>query len=272
MMKKFLSVMLALLMMAGTAFCEEGSAPSFATIGDAMASEGYTGIVMSDEEHYVVAVKLDDSYIRLVADLDEKAKELGDAAMKYVDEDTTRAAYTAYHAYIETLPVSYEEEITAQPKTQEELDALVGKTLLEVEEAGFEHSTSVIGEDDVAIYTVSCGLFEYDLLLNVTYTEYMEHSDNGFIGDLTVKNAAFAGLSLNAADLSYHADGTYDKKNDPWAEFNGIMELISNALSGENPEEAIQELTEAMPEQAETINMLVNIFSSMSNQEDDSGI
>ena len=275
-MKKFLLVLMALVMIAGTVIAEDGNgsipeepaAHSFATIGDAMASEGYTGIAGGNDEHYAVVVELDGSYLRVVADVDDEARRLSEATLEYVDADTLEAAFAAYNAYIETLPVAYEEEITAQPKDQEELDSLAGKTLLEIEKAGYESSSSEMGEDDAAIYTVSFGLYEYNLLLNETYTEYMEHNDNGFIGDLTVKNASFSGLSCNAAELRYHADGTYDEENDPLAEFNGIMGLITNALSGENPEEAIQALTKAMPEQAEEIKMLVDVFSSMSEQED----
>ena len=280
-MKKVLLVMLALVMLTSTVFAEEGidSTPvsaetykgEWATIGEALASEEYTGIRGSDEEYCVVVMKPDDTYIRLVAELDEKAKELNTATMEYVDVDTLEAAFEAYNAYIETLPVSYEEEITAQPKSQEELDTLAGKTLLEVEEAGYESGYSNMGEDDAAIYTVSCGLFEYDLLLNETYTEYMEHNDNGYIGDLTVKSACFAGLSHDAAQLCFHADGTYDEKKDPWGEYTSFMDMITNAVTSENPEEAVQALIEAIPEQAEEIRMFADAFAAMSELNDESG-
>ena len=280
-MKKVLLVMLALVILTSTVFAEEGidSTPGsaetykgeWATIGEALASEEYTGIRGSDEEYCVVIVKPDDTYIRLVAELDEKAKELNTATMEYVDVDTLEAAFEAYNAYIETLPVSYEEEITAQPKSQEELDTLAGKTLLEVEEAGYESGYSNMGEDDAAIYTVSCGLFEYDLLLNETYTEYMEHNDNGYIGDLTVKSASFAGLSHDAAQLCFHADGIYDEKKDPWGEYTSFMDMITNAVTSENPEEAVQALIEAMPEQAEEIRMFADAFAAMSELNDESG-
>ena len=279
-MKKVLLVMLAMVMLTSTVFAEEGidSTPisaetykgEWATIGEALASEEYTGIRGSDEEYCVVVVKPDDTYIRLVAELDEKAKELNTATMEYVDVDTLEAAFEAYNTYIETLPVSYEEEITAQPKSQEELDTLAGKTLLEVEEAGYESGSSNMGEDDAAIYTVSCGLFEYDLLLNETYTEYIEHNDNGYIGDLTVKSACFAGLSHDAAQLCFHADGTYDEKKDPWGEYTSFMDMITNAVTSENPEEAVQALIEAMPEQAEEIRMFADAFAAMRELNDDS--
>ena len=245
---------------------EEPAVLSFATIGEAMASEGFTGVIGGDDQHYVVAMEKDGAYIRLVADLDDEARRLGEATLEYVDADTLEAAFNAYNEYVKTLPVAYEEKITAQPLSQEELDALAGKTLQELEEAGYEHSSSEMGENDEATYIVSFGLYKYNLLLNETYTVYQQHDDSGFIGDLTVKSAAFAGLSRNAAELRYHADGTYDAEKDGWAEFNGIMDLISQAMSSENPEEAIQKLIEAMPEHAEEIRTFAEIFSSISDQ------
>ncbi len=264
MMKRILLAILALAMLTGVAFAEEG--PVFATVGDALASEEYTGIAGGDSEHFVVVVKRDDSYIRLVADMDEKARELNDATLAAMDADAQVAAFDEYSAYIDTLPIAYEEVITAQPKPQEELDTLAGKTLLEVEKAGYESGSSHMGENDAAIYTVCCGIFEYDLLLNETYTEYLERNANGFFGDLTVKSAAFSGVSRYAAELRYHADGTRDEENDAWAEFNGIMELITSALSSENPEEAIDALVEKMPDRAEEIRALVEVFYAMSGQ------
>lgn len=245
---------------------EEPAALTFATMGEATASQGFTGIAGGNDEYYVAVVEQNGSYLRVVAFVDDEARMLGEATLEYADADTLEAAFEAYNAYIETLPIAYEEEITAQPKPQEELDALAGKTLLEVEEAGYESSASEMGENDAAFYTVCFGLYDYKLLLNETYTEYMAHSENGFIGDLTVKSASFSGISRHAAELHYHADGTYEAQEDPWAEYNALMEKITNALTSENPEEAIQKLTEAMPEKAEEIKLFAEIFTAMSAQ------
>ena len=267
-MKKFLLAVLAVIMMISIALAEEGTfLIRFATIGEAMTSEGYTGIAGGDDEHYAAVLERDGVYFRVVADMDDEARRLSQVTMEYTDADALENAFAAYNAYIQTLPVSYEEEITAQPKTQEEMDALTGKTLLEVEEAGFESSSSRMDEDDAAVYTVSFGMYDYNLLLNETYTEYREHDENGYIGDLTVKSVSVAGLSRNAADLRYHADGTYDAENDAWGEYTALMEKITGALEAENPEEAVQALVEAMPEQEETIRMFAEIFASMSGME-----
>lgn len=47
------------------------------------------------------------------------------------------------------------------------------------------------------------------------------------------------------------------------------MEMISNALSSENPKEAIQALAEAMPEKAQEIQLFAEIFSLMSEQNEE---
>ena len=266
-MKKILLAVLVLVMLAGAALAQETAGFSFATLGDAMASESYTGIAGGDDQHFNVVVTLNGAPHRLTADLDDKARELAEGTLESVEADAVEAAFEAYNAYIRTLPVTREEEITAQPKSREELEELVGKTLLEVEAAGYEHESSEMGADDTAVYTVSFGMYDYNLLLNETYTEYREHDENGYIGDLTVKSVSVAGLSRNAADLRYHADGTYDAENDAWGEYTALMEKITGALEAENPEEAVQALVEAMPEQEETIRMFAEIFASMSGME-----
>ena len=246
---------------------EELESPPFDTIGDAMEAEGYTGIAGSDEEHFVVVVEMDGEYIRLCADLDEEAIRLSGATLDYTDADSLEAAFEAYNAYIATLPISIAEKITAEPVSQEELDELAGKTLIEVEEAGYESSETQCGDNDEMFYLVSSGLFEYTLLLNETATEYHEHDDNGYIGDLTVKSASFTGLSRNAAELRYHADGTVDMKDDPWAIFNSLVDKITDASnSGKDIETIIEELSEEMPEYADEIRTAAEFISLISGQ------
>ncbi|MBQ6959475.1 MAG: hypothetical protein IJP78_00700 [Clostridia bacterium] len=70
-------------------------------------------------------------------------------------------------------------------------------------------------------------------------------------------------------ELRYHADGAYDEENDPWAEYTALMEMISNALSSDNPKEAIQALAEAMPEKAQEIQLFAEIFSLMSERNEE---
>lgn len=264
------ALLIAALCLSGAALADgEADMIPFATIGEAMDAEDFAGIAGSIGDRYVVMVKTDGKYVRLVADLDEKANELSDATQEYIDAETLEAAFEAFNSYIRTLPFAYAETLTAAPADQAELDKLAGKTLLEVEEAGYVFDGSNCGENDEAIYIVSSGLYDYNLILDATYTEYMEHNDNDHTGDLTVRSASFAGLSPNTINLSYRADGTVDPASDPWAEYNALMEKITEALtSGKDPEAVARELAEAMPEHAEEIEALVEVFSLLNTIQD----
>ena len=48
---------------------EEQNAPLFATVGEAMEADGYTGIFSGSEEFYSLIVEQDGTYIRVVADM-----------------------------------------------------------------------------------------------------------------------------------------------------------------------------------------------------------
>ena len=241
----------------------------FATIGDAMDADGFTGMYAGSEDFYTVIVERDGAYLRAVAEMDEKGKKLSDAISE-AEIDDIEAAFDAYHEYVKTLPISYVEEITAEPKGQEELDALAGKTLLEVEEAGYESSSIEYGfEDEDVVCTVTYGLFDYALILDTTVEAYLVQEENGAYGDLTVKSAALAGPSRNMADLSYHTDGTREPEEDPWAVFSTLMEKISDALSsGKDAGTIAAELAEAMPEvDADEIRTYIELFSVLSEQQ-----
>lgn len=197
--------------------------------------------------------------------MEEEGRELNNAIPEAEDID---AAFAAYDEHVKTLPVSHTEELTAEPKTQEELDALVGKTLLEAEEEGYMVSSyGTGGEEDEVIYTMRYGMYEYDLVLNESYDVFQEHEENGTYGDLTVKSAAYAGLSNEASNLRIHADGTEDPEEETWGEYSQYMDRIYNALTtGEDVDALIQELTEEMPDQAEDIKILVQLVKTLYGQ------
>jgi hypothetical protein len=52
-------------------------------------------------------------------------------------------------SYVKTLPISYSEAFTADPMSQMEMDALVGKTIGELREAGYDDSESGTEGDDM---------------------------------------------------------------------------------------------------------------------------
>ncbi|MBQ8305336.1 MAG: hypothetical protein IJX90_03860 [Blautia sp.] len=253
----------------GNAVTEEQAVPSFATLGEAMESDGYEGISGGGEEHFLVVVEQEGKYFRVVAEMDEEGKKLNDAI---AEADDIEAAFKAFDKHLKALPVSYIEEITAEPLSQDEIDALAGKSMLELEEAGYEISSSGSGgEEDEVIFTVSYGLYSYDLIMNESFEEYLSHEDTGDYSDMTIRSASFAGLSSNAAEMRYHADGTADPEKDPWGEYNELMDKITEALeSGEDLTTVVEKLKEEMPEQAEDIEMFAEIIAAMGAQDETS--
>ena len=117
-MKKFLIFLIGMVML--TACCSGQSAgaeeATFKTIGDAVNSPEEDRAIGGTEDQYIVVLKNGDGYVRVVADMDDKAKELYEATMMAEDFDK---AYDEYLNYMSTLPVKYTEEITAKPLDQE---------------------------------------------------------------------------------------------------------------------------------------------------------
>ena len=82
------------------------------------------------------------------------------------------------------------------------------------------------------------GLFMYDFVMAESADAYRALSEGGDCGALTVKSSSLAGLSPNALDLRYHADGTHDPVGDTDLEIalddSDILEIL---FSG-SPEDA----------------------------------
>ena len=279
-MKKIIVLFIALLLpLNGIAVLAENGTqsagvPLFETIGQAMEDPGYTGISGGDGQHCIVVLTAGEKLIRVVADLDEESGTLFQAIFD-ADLDGMEAAQEAYDEHLKTLPVSYTEEITLQPKDQAELDRLTGKTLQEVWDAGYQEES--IGGDGInaAVCSVSDGFYLYDLLLNEGYDVYEDYSENGREGELTVKSAAYAGVSRFAAELRFHADGTVEPEQDPFEDFNNLWQTIADALeeakiSGQvNQEALIQQLAELMPEvEEENVRTMVELLSMIPSVEE----
>ena len=240
--------------------------PLFATVGEAMEAEGFTGLAGGYNEHYAVIVELEGRIIRAVAEVDEKFKELDNAIFGAED---IAAAFDARDEYAKTLPLRYTEEITAEPVDQAELDALVGKTIGEVEAEGFETSMSGGIEDSDVIFTMDKSLFSYDFLVNEPYETYLAHEEeDGDYSGLTVKSARLAGFSSRALDLDYQADGTYTG-----AEFDetfdgafDLLQIMTDAIqSGDvDVDTLVDALTNALPEagdeEAEAIRSILKLL------------
>lgn len=264
-MKKILAMILAAMMIFGAccALAEEEE-PLFATVNDAVAAGGQTALQGSSGDTYFVALIKDGKYLRAMAELDEQAMALGDAISEAEDID---AAFDAYFDYIGTLPVTYVEEFTVQPKEQAELDAFVGKTYKDLEEAGFEYmSSGTEGDGDKVVFGMAEGVYQYSFEMDADLAAYQAAEESGSYDALVVKGVEFAGFSINATEARFKADGTVDEEADPFEEFNQLMQTISDAIDaakegGEVDKDAIiEQLIQLAPDKAEEIRMYADII------------
>ncbi len=181
--------------------------PQFGTVGEAIDADGSIGMYGTYGEYYAVIVEADGKIYRAVAEMDEKAGELLDAIFEAED---SAAADAAYREYVNTLPIQYVEEITAMPMSQEELDALAGKTIGELEADGFEEKSSCGSPYDDVVFTMAKGMYAYDFTVAESYEAYVkEQESQADFSAFTVKSGTLAGVSNNILDLDYQADGAY---------------------------------------------------------------
>ena len=259
-MKKILAVILAAAMVFAVcaAWAEAAGKPFFTTIGEASEASEHP-VMGGDADHYIVAVEKDGKYYRVVADIDAaKMQEL---------EDAVAAAFAARDAYLLSLEPVYVEEFTVEPVPQADLDALVGKTIAELEAEGFECSSyGPEEEQDRIIIRMARGVYEYAFLADADQEAFAAAQESDSFGEIRVKSAEFAGFSGYASELRFHADGTVDEPEDPFAAFTGLMETVSEAVSaaregGEADYEAITaRLIEAMPDKADDIRSMVQMI------------
>lgn len=232
-MKKFVSLILAAIMLfiACAALAEGQGEPLYATVGEALKAEKVFS-AGGGEDYYAVVTEKDGKYYRSVANADGKLGSLFDAAIEAGDE-TREAAWAEYDNYLNALPIAYSEEFTAVPMTQEETDAaFVGKTIGELEEAGYVAETqgteSGATEDEIiVVYTFRKGLFIYACVVDVDFDTYFKILDDEPEKEaaLKVKSASLAGLSNESYDKRFHTDGTVDEPEDPFAVWVAADEL-----------------------------------------------
>ena len=172
-------------------------ASSWKTLGDALAAK--TDDVSSgwDDEYYVVAFKSGDSLFRVVAKSEEgiqdKTGELDFLADDYDDK---------LLEVIGGLEIVSVEDLTAEVPTQEQLDAMVGKTGQELIDDGWAFQSYFMTGGDETGATFTKGM----IACNVTFGAKVstEAADSDEIGDLLkdakVTLAENAGVSDDAID------------------------------------------------------------------------
>ena len=266
-MKKILALILVLTVLcAASCALAEGTAPLYATVGEALAAAGENPVAGGEEGYYAVVTEIDGKYYRSFAETDEKYEELQQAIYE-AEPDQIEAAFAAADEYTKTLPIAYSEEFTAAPMEQAELDALAGKTIGDLREAGYEDRESGLDGDEI-VWVMRSGMFDYTFAVDAnldTYEKAQEEPDgvNGFV----VKSADFKGVTSEACFRRFHTDGTEEEVPDP---FTGYLDLIADvremaekARNGEevNAEEFFGGLREKYPDIADSVDLYVQLYN-----------
>ena len=279
-MKRIIAFVIAALMLCAAlgALAEEAQlAPLYATVGDALKDSAEGRLIAGGVpgEYYAIVTEKDGKYYRSIAICDEKLNELTAAvdSLDYEAEDffeKFEAAMQAADDYRDTLPIAYSEEFTAQPLTDEEMAACIGKTLGQLTEEGFEigsNGTETDENDEMYIaYTLRYGVYDYACIVDADFDRYEAAKENDTEDDLTVTGMTLAGITEWGFDQRFHTDGTEDEQEDPFAEFSAIMtevgQMIEKARAGEeiDIESFIETMKAEHPDYADMIDMYLTLY------------
>ncbi len=245
------------------ACASETEPPVFATFGDAVRAAGEEPVMGGGSDYMAVIIENNGQYFRLVTEFDDHAMELGEAISQAED---ISAAFDAFYDYVYTLPISYGEMFTAKPIEQAELDALNGKTVAELEQEGYLYMSSSTGaEDDPVLFQMAYDLYEYQFTADADTALYEEKSENDTLDTLTLRDGRLTGPSRMAAELRYHADGTVEPEEEPFAGLDWLEKLteaIEAAQNGEavDLEGVLSSLAEEYPEAADMIHQILEMY------------
>lgn len=190
--------------------------PPFKTFREACGA-GNGSVVSNSRDRVAVAAEIGGRYFRYEASMDEEGKKLYDdyAATDRSDVPAFWEARSRLDRHLDMLPITAAEEVTAAPLTQEELDALTGKSLGELEAAlsvmdplCFYYPERTEAEAEEITFNLICGFFSYNVVINETYEAYLACKEADDYSTLIVKSAVYDSISHNITDFRYHADGT----------------------------------------------------------------
>ena len=172
---------------------EQSSIDSIQTFGDILALEGGNAQRATYDGTEVIAFELDGKYYRAVAEIpDDVCQALWE--LDYFDERYEEKE----KELIGEIKPDRIEDLTGQKLTQEEMDALAGKTGRELLEAGWYCNGYNLEDME---FWMGYGPFEYTVAFNEKVAEEdwdtFEEED---IADMTVKSVTFLALG-NATDI-----------------------------------------------------------------------
>ena len=198
------ALILALTMLAacsGQSDDQSGNQPSaidtssWKTLGDALAVQTEPIASSCNDQYYVEVFSADDSYIRVVAQANADTEE------KYGSVDFMSETYTQdLIDALGDLTLLSAEDITSELLSQDELDALVGKTGQELFDDGWAFESYVMygGEETEAV--LAYGNFDYGVTFGVTTAEDNIEDEGASIKDTACTQISYVGVSDAAID------------------------------------------------------------------------
>ena len=168
---------------------------SLKTLGDVLAIESELEATAWDENHYICALVLDGTPMRVVADItDEQCDQIND--LDFLDESYADKVLEI----VGSAPISSVEDLSAELLTPEEQEALKGKTGQDLINAGFEFQ----GFDMVGEYGTRANFDRGSIRFSVEFNEMLDSSidmdDASRVNDLTVKTIQFVDFASSALD------------------------------------------------------------------------
>ena len=269
-MKKMISMFLSLVLLcAAFTASAEANEPLYATVGDALAAAGEFPVAGGEDDYYAVVTQVNGKYYRSVAETDDTYRELQQAAWE-AEPEQMDAAYDALDAYVKTLPITYSEAFTAAPMTREEMHALVGKTIGELRDAGYEERESGTEDGDI-VYAMRNGLFDYSFVVDADFEAFEKAQEKWSDGgkDFVIKGVSFRGVTSEAVLKRYHTDGSVEEIPDPYAGYAECMadvqQMIERVQNGEevNADDFFNDLKEKYPNLADSIDMYKQFYQSL---------
>ena len=273
-----------------SAMADEKDSFHFATFSEAVNEAMKTvdtPYCVSSEGYCIALIKQDGRFFRAVTFFDEHASELYNAfhdSFLPEEHEPANDEYRTLEEYLMTLPVQYTEELTVVPLTQEDLDAMAGKTIAEVMsepwQMGMINYPENAEENGDVVFPMVKGFCKYELVINEPFEVYQERRAHDQYEpvttmslqnyeNLTVRYVKYSGLSDNVLDLCYQADGTRAAVTEPAFENYDLMIEITDILAAawengepdqETKEAMITKLTKEHPEAADMIREIVESY------------
>ncbi len=168
---------------------------SLKTLGDVMAIESEGQTATWNEEHYIYVTTVNGAPLRAVVDLTpeiySKIEELD-----FLDEEHDQKL----NDIIGGLELVSLDDYSDQVPSQDELDALAGKTGKELFDDGFTFSTLTMYGGDETVAELEKDLFRYEVTFDGTVDGDADSFDGNLVSELPVASVGFIGLSDAAMD------------------------------------------------------------------------